>query len=63
MVAIQSRTGEGDVVSYTVRMPRWLREIMKKQASDEGRSMNTHMVKVLGMAAGVQFGDQAPAAE
>lgn len=62
MSAIQSRSGEGDVVSYTVRLPLWLRDEMKKQAAEAGRSMNTHFVKVLGAAAGGEFGDQAPAA-
>ncbi|NPD17607.1 Arc family DNA-binding protein [Xinfangfangia sp. D13-10-4-6] len=63
MVTIQSRSGEGDVVSYTIRMPSWLREEMKKQASEAGRSMNTHFVKVLSAAAGGEIGVQAPAAE
>lgn len=62
MVAIQSRAGEGDVVAYTVRMPSWLRDEMKKQASEAGRSMNTHFVKVLGAAAGGKLGGEAPAA-
>ena len=62
MTSIQGRSGEGDVVGATLRLPRDLRDEMKIQAIRAGRSFNTHIVMVLASAAGGSIGVQAPAA-
>ncbi|MCY1380654.1 hypothetical protein D9M69_684960 [compost metagenome] len=63
MQTIQSRSGEGNVVGSTIRLPRELRDEVKIQAIRAGRSFNTHVVMILKEAAGGSFGDQAPAAK
>lgn len=52
MVSIQSRSGEGEVVGASLRLPRDLRDEMKIQAIRAGRSFNTHVVMILSAAAG-----------
>jgi len=59
---IQSRSGEGDVVGTTIRLPRSLRDEVKIQAIRAGRSLNTHVVMILKEAAGGDLGGHAPAA-
>ncbi len=55
---IQSRSGEGNVVGSTIRLPRELRDEMKIQAIRAGRSFNTHVVMILQRAL-VDADDQA----
>ena len=49
---------------YVLRFPHGLRDEVKRNAADNGRSMNAeiifHLRKALGEAAGGEFGDQAP---
>lgn len=61
MNTIQPRSGEGVIVT-TIRLPVDLRNEVKTQAIRMGRSFNTHIVMILKEAAGVEFGDQPPAA-
>lgn len=60
MTTIQPRSGEGVIVT-TIRLPVDLRNEVKIQAIRMGRSFNTHVAMILKEAAGVQFGDHAPA--
>lgn len=60
-VTIQPRNGEGVIVT-TIRLPVDVRNEVKLQANRLGRSFNTHVAMILKDAAGVQFGDHAPAA-
>ncbi|WP_304620215.1 Arc family DNA-binding protein [Paracoccus sediminilitoris] len=46
MTTIQMRAG-GNVVGTTIRLPRELRDEMKIQAIQAGRSLNTHVVMIL----------------
>lgn len=52
------------IAPFGLRMPEDLKEWVKKKARMEGRSMNNTIVQILRemKAAGVQFGDHAPAA-
>jgi len=59
---IQGRTGDGETVGASLRLPRALRDAMKAQATKAGRSLNTHIVMILSEAAGAEFGDATPAA-
>lgn len=61
-MTIQSRSGNGEVVGATLRLPRDLRDEMKIQAIKAGRSFNTHLVMILSAAAGGKLGGEAPAA-
>ncbi|MFN8681682.1 Arc family DNA-binding protein [Paracoccus sp. P2] len=63
MSAIQSRAGSGETVATMLRVPRELRDQIKRQADHQGRSMNTHIVMILKEAAGDAVGAQAPAAK
>ena len=49
-----------------IRLPRALRDAIKRQANGLGRSLNTHVVMLMceatKEAAGGEFGDQTPAA-
>lgn len=60
---MQGRTQE---TPYGLRMPKGMREKVKRLAADNGRSMNAeivfHLRKALGTAAGAEFGDATPAA-
>lgn len=50
---------------YGLRMPKGMREHVKRMAAANGRSMNSEIVFCLRkalMATGVEFGDQPPAA-
>jgi plasmid stability protein len=55
-----------DGEKYIVRLPGGWREAIKVRAAANRRSMNQEILAalegVVGAAAGVQFGDQAPAA-
>lgn len=62
MQAIQGRTGDGETVGTSLRLPRALREAVRRQADKAGRSINTHIVMVLQEATGAEFGDATPAA-
>ena len=44
MDAIQSRIGNHDVVQTALRLPLPLREKLKEEARNLGRSLNTHIV-------------------
>lgn len=52
---------------FGLRMPKGMREQVKRSAAENGRSMNAeiifHIRKGLGLATGVEFGDLPPAAE
>lgn len=61
MQTIQSRASV-ETVAATFRMPRALRDDLKIQAIRAGRSLNTHVVMILGEAAGEELGGIAPAA-
>ncbi len=67
MMTIMPAKGVEGVVQTAIRLPLPLREKLRMEAKSLGRSLNTHIVMKLGegseAAAGVQFGDQAPAAE
>lgn len=52
MGIIQGRTGEGETVGTTLRLPRDMRDKLKIDAIRNGRSMNTHAVMLL--AAGMK---------
>jgi plasmid stability protein len=53
--------------SFMLRLPDGWRDSIKARAARNRRSMNNEILaaleSVVGAAAGVQFGDQAPAAE
>lgn len=61
MKIIQTIAG-GEVITTTLRLPNELVKEVKIQAIRAGRSFNTHVAMILKDAAGVQFGDHAPAA-
>ena len=50
MHLIQGRSGDGDTVGSTLRLPKALRDSLKIQASRSGRSYNTHVVMLLANA-------------
>lgn len=66
MNTIQGPSGSEGVVQTAVRLPLSLRESLRIEAKSLGRSLNTHIVMLLGVAskaaAGDEFGDQTPAA-
>ena len=51
---------------FVVRLPTGMRAALRGSAAANERTMNAevifHLRKALGMAAGVEFGDQSPAA-
>ncbi len=66
MMTIMPAKGVEGVVQTAIRLPLPLREKLRIEAKSLGRSLNTHIVMLLGegaeAAAGGEIGVQAPAA-